>query len=127
MGSSSFVAKESSGSQSVKDLKVKLQKKVLENNWRKEAINTKAFSSWTQTKITNPSADPFIEDKKSLVLKNRLHHKEIENELIYPDGTQRAKTKSLTRKKGPALQLKYQPSARAYEASLFMNDYQPRS
>ena len=103
MGSSSFVAKESSGSQSVKDLKVKLQKKVLENNWRKEAINTKAFSSWTQTKITNPSADPFIEDKKSLVLKNRLHHKEIENELIYPDGTQRAKTKSLTRKKGPAL------------------------
>ena len=76
-------------------MKIKLQKKVLERNWRKEAINTKAFSSWTQTKITNPSADPFIEDKRSLVLKNRLHHRELDNDLIYPD--QRAKTKSQAR------------------------------
>ena len=61
-----------------------MKNKILENSWRKEAINGKAFSSWSQTKITNPSKDPFIEDKNSLCLKNRLHHKEMTKEYHYP-------------------------------------------
>ena len=75
-------------------MKLKMQRKVLEKNWRKEAINTKAFSSWAQIKMTNPSADPFIEDKQGLVLKNRLHHKELVNDLTIPDQSNRSKTKS---------------------------------
>ena len=72
--------------------------------------------------MTNPSADPFIEDKQGLVLKNRLHHKELVNDLTYPDQSVRSKTKSQSRtsmmaRKVRPLELKYQPSYRAYEAS----------
>ena len=71
-------------SKSTKDIKLKMYNKTLEKNWRKEAINTKAYSSWAQTKITNPSKDPYVEDKNSICLKNRLHHKELTREYHYP-------------------------------------------
>ena len=64
-------------SKSTKEIKLKLFHKTLEKNWRKEAINTKAYSSWAQTKVTNSSKDPYVEDKNTLCLKNRLHHKEL--------------------------------------------------
>ena len=46
------------GSSSAQEAKLKMQKKR-ELGWRKEPINTREFSSWSQTKITNPSKDPY--------------------------------------------------------------------
>ena len=85
MGSSSsfYAGGSAAGSQSVKDLKKQMYNKILEKKFRVEAINTKEYSSWTQ--VENKTAvDPYVEDKNSLCMKNRIHHKELTKDYHYP-------------------------------------------